>query len=487
MLDRVRLRGGTRGVGGTRPRSSRRGSSTGLIVFVAVMGVATLAQPPAQAVGESLTLEPPSGQPGSSVSVVVAGFGSCTPVDDAAGVGGMVTVSWDYADKLGTLELKSGTGSLTFIVPESASLASHTVSATCESDADITTEAAFQVTEPKRTILVPYLIGLGRDAALESLKGAGLMPGEIIGLGEVVVGQYPSANSEVEPESSVELRMGDTARDPVNVPDLTNLTLDEARQVLSDVKLELGTSSGDGRTIEGQSPLPFSLAPAGSAVDVTMGPVTAATVEVPDLSGKQLADVPALLSKVGLKLGTVTGEGDVIRAQRPRAGDRVRSGTSVSVSVEAGVRPQSLVEVPNLVGRSVAEAQDILEGLNLTLNVASDAGSVVDQSPGAGTLVPRFSIVSVQLEAESSTLFWVLVVGVVVLLGAGLTAGAVYRTIQGRRTRAWLQEHVSARPGAMRSEEPAIASDTPGRPDHVVIGVQGEIDEGTHEIEDVKT
>jgi beta-lactam-binding protein with PASTA domain len=459
-----------------------------LTVFVAVIGVATLAQPPAQAAGESLTLDPASGQPGSSVSVEVAGFGSCTPVDDAAGVGGMVTVRWDGADNLGSFELKSGTGSLNFIVPESASLDTHSVTATCDTNGTITKSATFIVTRPEKPILVPNLIGLSQQAAIESLKEAGLVPGVISGLGDVVEGQDPRANSEAEPGFTVDMRMGDSAPDLVDVPDLTNLTLDEARQALSAVKLELGTSSGDGLRVEGQSPLPFSPAPVGSAVNVTMRTAARALVEVPDLSGRSVTEAPALLGDEGLKLGQVTGEGSkIIRTQRPRAGDLVPRGSSVSVSVEAGVRPQPLVAVPNLVGRSVAEAQDILEGLNLTLNVASDAGSIVDQSPEAGTLVPRKSIVSVRLEAKSTTSPWILVVAIVLLLGAGLAAGASYRTIRARRARAWLHEHISARPGVLKSEEPTVTSDTSEQPGHVVVGVQGEIDEGTHEIEDVRT
>jgi len=489
MLNGVRQRGEARGVRGTRRTSSRRGSRTRLLVCLAVLGLATLAQPPAWAVGgsESLTLEPTSGQPGSSASVEVAGFEACTPVDDAAGVGGMVTVTWDGVDELGTLELKSGTGSLTFIVPESASLDKHSVGATCDTDKNITAAASFIVTEPEKPTLVPNLIGLSRQDAFETLKEAGLVPGVVTGTGDVVEGQDPPANSEAEPESSVDFDMGTAPPELVEIPNLTNLTLDEARKALSDVDLELGTSSGEGRRIEGQSPLPFSLAPVGSAVNVTMRPVTPPLVEVPDLSGMSVADAPGLLLDSGLNLGKITGEGDVIRAQRPRAGELVPRGTSVSVSVEVGVRPQPLVVVPNLVGRSVTEAQDILTDLNLTLNVASDEGSVVDQSPRAGTLVPRNSIVSVQLEAESSTPPWLLVGAGVVLLGAGLAAGASYRTIQARRTRAWLQEHVTARPGVLRSGKPAMTSDTSAPPDHAVVGVQGEIDEGTHEIEDVKT
>jgi len=196
-----------------RPTSTRCGSRIRVIVYLAV-ALATVAQPPAHAVvSESLTLKPASGQPGSQASVEVAGFDACTPIDDAAGIGGMVTVAWDSTDELGSLELKSGTGSLTFIVPESASLGEHRVLATCDTNENIAEAATFIVTEPEKPILVPNLIGLSRQEAGEALKESGLVPGDITGVGEVVEGQDPPANSEAAPGSSVDI---DMATRPLN-------------------------------------------------------------------------------------------------------------------------------------------------------------------------------------------------------------------------------------------------------------------------------
>ncbi len=460
---------------------------TKLLGCLAVVGLALLAQAPVLAVGESpsVTLDPTTGSPGSPASVTVAGFDDCTPVDDGPGLGGMVSVTWDGKDDLGTLELKSGAGSLSFLVPKSASLDKHSVQATCDSNSKIDDAATFVVTEPEQPILVPNLIGLTEQDAFEALKEAGLVPGEVTGSGDVVETQDPPANSEAQPLDAVDLGLGESTPDLVEVPDLENLTLDQARQALADVGLVLGSSSGDGRRIEGQSRLPFSLAPVGSRVDVTMRPVAPRLVEVPDLSGRSVTEVSGLLVDRGLNLGSVTGEGDIVESQRPRAGRLVPRGTSVSVSVEPGVPPQRLVRVPNLVGRSVAEAEAIIEGLELTLNVASDDGTVVDQAPAAGTLVPQHSIVSVQLDGDPWPPTWVWVGGVVVLLG--VAAGAAHRTVRARRTRVWLHEHVTARPGAVTGEKPTIISETSEPPAHALVGLQGDIDEGTHEIEDVRT
>ncbi len=68
--------------------------------------------------------------------------------------------------------------------------------------------------------------------------------------------------------------------------------------------------------------------------------------------------------------------------------------------------PEALVTVPNLAGLSAADAQRLVQGLNLTLGVAGEEetmearpGAVVAQTPSAGVRVPEASVVNVIVAA----------------------------------------------------------------------------------------
>lgn len=119
-------------------------------------------------------------------------------------------------------------------------------------------------------------------------------------------------------------------------------------------------------------------------------------VNVPNLINLTPADAHQRVAAVGLRLD-VEGEGPRIRAQTPAAGVPVPAGTTVVgragpwPSVEA-----SFVTVPDLAGRTLEEAADLLARVGLVLD-AGGRGVVRRQNPPPGTRVEGGSIVTLEL------------------------------------------------------------------------------------------
>ncbi|HHU30143.1 MAG: penicillin-binding transpeptidase domain-containing protein [Bacillota bacterium] len=120
-------------------------------------------------------------------------------------------------------------------------------------------------------------------------------------------------------------------------------------------------------------------------------------VEVPDLTGLSLDDhTYNLLETRGLLIRFI-GSGETILNQTPKAGARVPLHTEVLVylggSGEEG--EDKGVTVPDLQGKSMREAGEILNWLGLRIN-STGTGVVVRQDPEAGTQVPAGSVVDVE-------------------------------------------------------------------------------------------
>lgn len=121
------------------------------------------------------------------------------------------------------------------------------------------------------------------------------------------------------------------------------------------------------------------------------------TVEIPDVKDLTLESATKALESVGLNVGVVeytTEAGSevlpgTVVSQSPEAGSEVESGSDVDLVIAEPME----VEVPNVVGQDVVEATEALEKLGLEVatkeveQVGAPAGSVVDQSPTAGTKV----------------------------------------------------------------------------------------------------
>ncbi len=120
-------------------------------------------------------------------------------------------------------------------------------------------------------------------------------------------------------------------------------------------------------------------------------------VVVPDLLNLTLEEANERLEPAGL-LVRLAGSGGVIRNQTPKPGAKVPLHTQILVYLGEGT-PGEKVTVPDLTGKTMREAGEILGWLGLKMNV-SGSGLAVRQSPAAFTLVERDSIVSVEFRVS---------------------------------------------------------------------------------------
>ncbi len=121
-------------------------------------------------------------------------------------------------------------------------------------------------------------------------------------------------------------------------------------------------------------------------------------VTVPDLVGKNIGDATKSLD--GLKLQySVEGIGNKIIDQIPKQGEKIKEGSMVILYLDG--KSTGKVKVPDLKGKTIREASDILTSYGLKVNIKGD-GFCVSQDPPAGTEVEPGSIISLQFKSGDS-------------------------------------------------------------------------------------
>jgi serine/threonine-protein kinase len=118
-------------------------------------------------------------------------------------------------------------------------------------------------------------------------------------------------------------------------------------------------------------------------------------VSVPILRGKSIVDAKFALERIGLKLGRVervasSHPEDMIFDQQFEAGTPLKQGAYVSITVSAG-RGSGVITVPDLIGKSLNDAQAIIKLLNLKVGKINYQASstllpntILDQYPTVG-------------------------------------------------------------------------------------------------------
>ena len=227
---------------------------------------------------------------------------------------------------------------------------------------------------------VPDVEGAMRSAAETSIRSEGLEVGtvtpeysESVEEGRVLR-QYPGGGMRVEEGELVHLWVSMGPRPTVTVPDVVGMLQTDAETAIAGAGLTVGavTFEFDDAIPQGnvisQNPAGDTTAPEESGVDlmVSRGP----GVLVPDVVNLDQPDAEAAIASAGLTASIILEYSDTIAEgsvilQSPAAGTRVEEGSSVQLAVSKGPRPE--VTVPNVVGMTQAEAETAIVDAELVV------------------------------------------------------------------------------------------------------------------------
>ncbi|HVM11919.1 MAG TPA: Stk1 family PASTA domain-containing Ser/Thr kinase [Actinomycetota bacterium] len=194
----------------------------------------------------------------------------------------------------------------------------------------------------------------------------------------------------------------------IEVPDLAGMTVDaasteaEARGLTITVERQVFSPDVPAGEIVSQDPPPGDNARRGAtlAIVVSRGPEL---VEVPKVEGRRLARAEQILAEAKLEVRVTRDFHDEVErgrvvSQSPAGGATLEAGETVELVVSRGRPP---VEVPDVRGRSTADATALLEAAGLGVRLLEEfstevaRGRVIRQEPAAGKTVTRGASVTI--------------------------------------------------------------------------------------------
>lgn len=196
----------------------------------------------------------------------------------------------------------------------------------------------------------------------------------------------------------------------VEVPDLTGLTLQEARQEVGDrfeiSEADTQNSPEQEGTIIEQDPASGGTLAEGSEIEVT---TASGTNAVPDVVNEQRQQAVRQVEDAGFEVRiqereSEENEAGQVLSQNPGGGSNQEVGSRVTLTVGAGVDTVTVPDIPY--GSTEAQSRSILEDANLTLgSVTTEAsaeieeGTIISQNPLAGEEVEQGSAVDIVLSS----------------------------------------------------------------------------------------
>lgn len=190
---------------------------------------------------------------------------------------------------------------------------------------------------------------------------------------------------------------------PVTTPVVVSLTPNAADNVLRRARLTSGkatyhvTADFPAGLIIRQSPLPYARVVQGSPVDIEVA-VQPKTIAVPDVVGADSSYAQSVLNYNLLTptllyaYSKITSTGKIME-QLPRAGDTAVTGSAEAIVVSLGPGVPGIT-VPRMVGKTLGVAVSLAASATLfaqprtVVATGRPNGTVVDQAPAGGTLVP---------------------------------------------------------------------------------------------------
>lgn len=194
-----------------------------------------------------------------------------------------------------------------------------------------------------------------------------------------------------------------------DVPKLSGMTVDDARAALEEVKLELGEQAevwdeeiAEGRVVSSDPPAGRTVKPGTVvSIEVSKGPEP---IVLPQLVGTDGDTAQRALKDLGLKVTRSDRTSESVPAgavisMEPASGTTLYRGDAVALVVSTG---PPLVQVPNVVGRTEAQARSALQGAGFKVDVnyplrVKVLDRVRTQSPRGNQSAPRGSTVQIDV------------------------------------------------------------------------------------------
>ena len=275
----------------------------------------------------------------------------------------------------------------------------------------------------RQLVSVPDVTGLPRQDATARLEALELRvdineePSPDIPRG-TVIRTNPTAGSQLQKGTSVTLTVS-SGREITDVPDVTDMTPQEAADALAEVDLLLEQQVNEDTSetvtagrIMSQNPPAGAQISKGSRVSITVstGP---ALVRIPALSGMQVEQAEATLSSLGFipqvtVLDSAEPEGRVLRVENE--GAQARRGDTVVLEVSNGM----IITLPDVTRLNESRAREVLRDAGHTgavrIGEPVSTGALVDSNLTAAT-VP-IGGTQIRKDAEITLRLWKFDVGV---------------------------------------------------------------------------
>ncbi|BCL19917.1 serine/threonine protein kinase [Streptomyces tuirus] len=262
---------------------------------------------------------------------------------------------------------------------------------------------------------VPPLLAKTQEQAEDRLRDSGLELGKVkhaysdtVERGQIISSD-PKAGARIRGNDAVGITVSD-GPETVRVPALAGQKLDTARGLLKEDGLEPGMVTREfsedvprGSVITAR-PADGTKVRAGTGVALVVS--KGAPVDIPDVTGSDEADARSELTEAGLKVRIATervtsseyDKGQVVR-QSPASGGPAAEGDTVTLTLSKG---PEMIEVPDVVGDSVDDARQALEGAGF--EVDEDRGlfgifgdEVKSQSVEGGRTAPKGSTITIKI------------------------------------------------------------------------------------------
>ncbi|MFI0267545.1 Stk1 family PASTA domain-containing Ser/Thr kinase [Streptomyces luteogriseus] len=262
---------------------------------------------------------------------------------------------------------------------------------------------------------VPPLLAKTQDEAEDRLQDAGLEVGKVSHAHSdtvkrgTIIGSNPEPGARIRVNDAVSFTISD-GPETVRVPALAGQKLGEAQDQLRKDGLDPGMVTREfsedvprGSVISAR-PADGTKVRAGTAVALVVS--KGAPIDIPDVTGSDEADARSELTEAGLKVKIAAervtsseyDKGQVVR-QTPESGGRAAEGDSVTLTLSKG---PEMIEVPDVVGDSVDDARQALEGAGF--EVDEDRGlfgifgdEVKSQSVEGGRTAPKGSTITIKI------------------------------------------------------------------------------------------